>query len=261
LTGAAAAAQPVGPTLEVASVRKHVPTAPRDGVRSGVTLSGSRVTVEGLSLNLLIMEAYNLKAYQIAAGPDWMGGGSMSDVAAKAASIEEYDVSAKAEGEAALTRDQARLILQAVLADRFHLRVHRETKEIPVYALVVGKYGLKLKESAPDAKSGPTVEITPSGMRFSDSKGTITQLAGLLSRSADRPVLDNSGLMGFYSITLEWSIDDARLASALDIPRERDPAGPSLFTAVQEQLGLKLDPTKAPMDVLVIDHVEKPSEN
>jgi len=246
------------PSLEVASVRKHVSTSAQGG---GVTVSGSRVTVVDYMLSSLILEAYKVKLYQIAGAPDWMGGGSsFSDIVARSRSADSYDISAKAEGDAALTRDQARLILQAVLADRFQLKVHRETKDLPVYALVLGKNGPKLKESAPDAKPGAGYNSGPGGVRMTNWKTTTTQFAAGLSLQADRPVVDKTGLTGFYDIALEWSRDDGQ-HSALGVPRETDDAGPSLFTAVQEQLGLKLETARAPIEVLVIDHAEKPSEN
>jgi uncharacterized protein (TIGR03435 family) len=158
-----------------------------------------------------------------------------------------------------LTRDQARVILQAVLADRFRLKVHRETKDLPVYALAVGKKGPTMKESAPDVKFAAGFEMLPFA-RMTNRKTTMIQLAGFLSVYAGRPVVDRTGLTGSYDFTLEWNLDDVQQREP-GVPGGANPARPSLFTAVQEQLGLKLEPSRAPIEVLVIDHAEKPSEN
>jgi uncharacterized protein (TIGR03435 family) len=258
---AVAFAQAAGPTLEVASVREHVSTGPQEDATR--VISGNRVAWVDFTLTNLVSQAYNLKAYQmVSAVPAWMGGGStLSDIVAKSRSAEHYDVLAKAEGEATLTLDQAALILQTVLADRFHLRVHWEMRNLPVYKLVVGKNGPKLKQSAPAAKDEPNSSFGSSGGRITERKVTLSQVAGMLSMEVDRPVLDRTELKGFYGFTLEWSLDGGQMAAALGITRDDDPSRPSIFTAVQEQLGLKLEPGRAPIDVLVIDHAEKPSQN
>src|ERR1019366_5742295 len=112
--------------------------------RSRFSVSGSRVTVVYLDLYDLILEAYNLKDYQLYGAAGWMGGGAhLSDIVANEKGADFYDISAKAEGDTPLTRDQGRLILQTVLADRFHLKIQHETKELPVYALTAGKNGPK----------------------------------------------------------------------------------------------------------------------
>jgi uncharacterized protein (TIGR03435 family) len=167
------------------------------------------------------------------------------------------------QGDAALTRDQARLILQRVLADRFRLRVHHETRNLPVYTLMIGKNGPKLKESSPDAKFASGFEMGSSA-RMTHKKTPMTRFAEFLSIHANRPVVDRTGLTGFYDFTLEWSPSDDAQQSTLataGVSRNADSAGPSLFTAVQEQLGLKLETSKAPIEVLVIDNADRPSEN
>jgi len=187
------------------------------------------------------------------------GGNTLSTVAARAKDAATFDISVKAEGDAALTRDQARAILQAVLAERFKLRVHRETRDLSVYALVVGKSGPKLKEGARDEPSKASFDMGASA-RMVNRKAQISRLADFLSLQADRPVLDRTGLAGFYDFTLEWRFNPGQ-QSALGLPEDPDPAAPSLLTAVQEQLGLRLEAANAPVQVLVIDHVEPPSEN
>jgi uncharacterized protein (TIGR03435 family) len=249
------------PTLEVVSVRKHLSTGLQDSRR---VISGNRVAWVDFTLTNLVSQAYNLRVYQmVSAVPAWMGGGStLSDIVSRSGSAEHYDVLAKAEGESTLTPDQASRILQTVLADRFHLRVHWEMRNLPVYKLVVGKNGPKLKQTAQDTKDEPpNSSFGSSGGRITERKVTLSQIAGVLSTELDRPVLDRTELKGFYGFTLEWSLDGGQVASALGISRDTDPSRPSIFTAVQEQLGLKLLPGRAPVDVLVIDHAEKPTQN
>jgi uncharacterized protein (TIGR03435 family) len=233
--------QPASPlAFEVASIRPH--KGMYTVVRSSI--SGPKVTIEAYGLLGLIMDAYHLNAsYQISGGPSWMD----SD-------FDRFDIVANAPGEGTPTADDVRRMLQTLLADRFQLKLHRETRERPVYALVVAKNGTKLKESAPDKE----FSISVGGGRTSHltmTKATMEQLAVQLSTSGlDRPVLDKTGLAGHYDITLNWIPE-------YNGPPAPDSNGISVFTAVQEQLGLKLEPKKAPVEILVIDHVEKPSEN
>ncbi|HEV3201893.1 MAG TPA: TIGR03435 family protein, partial [Bryobacteraceae bacterium] len=133
------------------------------------------------------------------------------------------------------------------------LRIHRETREVPAYALVVGKNGHKLQESSADAPGKNGVRSGRTGLHMEASRGTMELLASQLSHSAGRPVVDKTGLTGYYAFTFDWMPANAT--------PESDPDTPSMFTAIQEQLGLKLEPTKAPREILVIDHAEKPSEN
>ena len=168
---------------------------------------------------------------------------------------DHYDLAAKAEGEGPITKDQLQQMLQSLLADRFQLKIHRETKEAPVYDLVVAKNGPKLKEVSSDA-DGPTGGLigNSSGMHLTQSKGTMEQLARWLTgNGAGRPVFDKTGLTGYYAYTLDWVRAD----------RLPDPDSniASIFSAVQEQLGLKLESAKALVEMLIVDHAEKPSEN
>jgi uncharacterized protein (TIGR03435 family) len=238
LRAQAQAATPLA--FEVASIRLH--KGMYTVVRSSV--SGPKVTIEAYGLTGLIMDAYHLNGrYQISGGPTWMDSDS-----------ERFDIVANAPGESTPTGDEVRLMLQTLLADRFQLKLHRETKDRPVYALIVAKNGLKLKESAPDKEFSSTF----GGNRTSQltmSKATMEQFAVQLSNSGlERPVLDKTGLAGHYDITLNWIPEFAG-------PPAPDSNGVNVFTAVQEQLGLKLEPQKAPVEILVIDHAEKPSEN
>jgi uncharacterized protein (TIGR03435 family) len=144
-------------------------------------------------------------------------------------------------------------MMQHLLAERFQLRLHREARDLPVYALVVGKNGAKLKISDPDAREGAVVRGTADGLHMETKKGSMEAPARQLSSSAGRPVIDKTGLTGTYQYTLDWFP-----ATRIPVPESNVP---SLFIAVQEQLGLRLEAATAPQEVLVIDSVQTPSEN
>jgi uncharacterized protein (TIGR03435 family) len=227
-----------GQSFEVASIRLH--TA-EPVTRIGFSNSGPRFTAEAVTLTNFITYAYDIKDYQVSGAPDW-------------AATDRYDIVAKAEGDGLLTRDQAKAMLRTLLAERFHLKLHQDMKEMPVYALVVAKTGIKLKESPPDSVSllrmggGKGIELTV-------TKGSMAQLVGQISNKngVDRPVLDKTQLTDNYDYKLTWS---ARLDAS-----GNDPDVVSIFTALQEQLGLRLEPQKAPIGIWVIDHAEKPAQN
>jgi uncharacterized protein (TIGR03435 family) len=290
-------------TFEVASVK---PAAPLDRsqilsgqMHVGMKIDAARVDIGFMSLAELIRVAYRVKPYQIS-GPDWMAS-------------ERFDVLAKLPEGA--SREQVPEMLQALLAERFKLTVHRESKEHAVYALVVGKNGPKLKESPPDADApagggapaaaddanpqvrvsgrGENTQVSISGgqigtahmsmgpggtMHLEAPKMNMAAFADTLSRFFDRPVVDLTELKGTYQVALDLSMEDLRNAArsaglmGLGMGGGRDgarppsdaasdPGGLSIFAAVQ-QLGLKLEPRKAPLDLIVIDHLEKtPTEN
>jgi uncharacterized protein (TIGR03435 family) len=234
--------------FEVASIRQ----LPKDAVisQSGGGPVGSRLKLEAMSLSDLIARAYRLEEWQIAGGPAWVG--VRRDRTRLDASTLRFDITAKAEGDAPHSKEDFAEMLKALLAERFHLSVHTEEHDAPVYALVQDKNGSKLKESAPDAKGFLRMN---SGGGVTGSGATVSQLTGWFSRSGegvDRPVIDLTGLTGHYDFTLKCSnsMSDATDASA-----------PSVFTALPEQLGLKLEPRKMPMRFLVIDRAELPTEN
>jgi uncharacterized protein (TIGR03435 family) len=150
-------------------------------------------------------------------------------------------------------------MLQTLLADRFSLQIHRETKPLPVYLLTVAKNGPKLKAAAQPGNGSVLWGLAgkPSGeasVHLTAKAASLPRLADSLSNIAGRPVLDQTGLNGSFDFTLEY-------ASEANTPGATPFAGPALFTAFQEQLGLKLEATRAPLEILVIDHVEKPSPN
>ena len=231
-TGAAAQ-----PSFEVASIRPHLGVVT---FSADPAVRGSRVTGTASTLMDMITSAYGIRYAQVSGGPSWINS-------------DRYDIDAKAPGDGPPTADQARKMMQNLLAERFQLKVHRETKEVPIYALVVGKNGPKLKESAQGAAAGGFVQATDKGLHMEAKKGTMEKLASQLSVTAGRPVMDKTGLTGTYEYTLDWSPAN-RIPSA-------DSDDPSMFTALQEQLGLRLESTKGPQETLVIDRAERPSEN
>lgn len=144
---------------------------------------------------------------------------------------------------------QNTLMLRALLADRFKVKITHSRKELPVFSLVIAKGGPKLKEASPSENSGYSVNLGSTCNLKSESIGA-SGLANALSNFAGRVIVDQTGLKRKYNVTLNWAFND-----------QFPDAGPSLFTALREQLGLKLEPAKAPVDVVVIDHLERPSEN
>jgi uncharacterized protein (TIGR03435 family) len=205
------------------------------------SIHGRRVTATASTLLDLIKTAYGVRYDQISGVPGW-------------ASSEHYDIEAKAEDrDVVLTMDECRVMLRAVLAERFQLKAHRETQEIPMYALVVGKSGPKMKPVGVDATGGGFVRSNDQGNHMKTTKGTMAQLADQLSVTAGRPVVDKTGLQGYYAYSLAWF--PANRTMPPDLP------APDMFQAVRDQLGLKLESVKGPSEKLVIDYVEKPSEN
>ena len=245
----AAPSQPAAkPAFEVASIK---PSNSADDRVSFRITPGGRVAITNGSAKMLIMMSYNLKPHQLEGGPNWLDS-------------EKYDITAKAEGPD--NPDQLKVMMQSLLADRFKLTFHRETREMPVYALVPGKNGPKLH--AAEVSDGK-------GRRFRIGRGQIellgADMAGLadaLSNVVGRTVLDRTSISGNYDFKLEWTPDESENPILKGPPNGRegaapapDAAGPSVFTAIQEQLGLKLEAQKGPVEVMVIDHIERASEN
>jgi uncharacterized protein (TIGR03435 family) len=170
-----------------------------------------------------------------------------------------------------MTFEQRRTMFQSILAERFKLVVHHETRELPLYVLSVAKGGPKLKPSAPDDSAAPTPPRR--GMMINNGKVTandaqLSMLVTALSRTLGRTIIDRTGLTGNYDFTLEYAPEEggpqepgAGAALGAALPASPSDSAPSIFTALKEQLGLKLESTKGPVDVIVIDHIEKPAEN
>jgi bla regulator protein BlaR1 len=221
--------------FEVASVKPHKPEA--GPLRVSSSVENGRLNYINVTLKNCIRQAYGLRPYQISGGPGWL-------------TDDRYDVIAKAAGPA--SKAQIMLMLQTLLADRFKLTYHFETREMPVYTLAIAKSGLKIKEAKDD---GNGMEIGGDPQHpFSARNVSMALFAGTLSRlqELDRPVVDGTGLKGIFNFTLDYAPDEAPSS---------DNAGPSIFTALTEQLGLRLDSSKGPVEILVIDHVERPTGN
>jgi uncharacterized protein (TIGR03435 family) len=260
---------PARAEFEVASVKQ---TAGSDG-RSLLQAVQGRLIMTNLALRRLILIAYDLQDYQLSALPSW-------------ADSEHYDIQAKADGNPSV-RQMEGPMLQAILEDRFKLAIHRETRQLPVYELAVGKAGAKLQptkegsctpylvDSAPPAPAPGQPQLSFCGFHAGLDDGlnrtlegqaiTMALLASTLSRSytarLGRNVIDATGLTGAYDVHLKWAIDSLAAPAGPDATPASDGAGPSIFTALQEQLGLKLESAKGPVEVLVIDHIERPSAN
>jgi uncharacterized protein (TIGR03435 family) len=274
------------PSFEVASVK---PSNPGDD-QTLCHIRYGRLRVTAGTIKFLFELAYGVKDFQVSGGPSWINS-------------EKYDVNAKVEdalvepleklpvGEQWVQYQQR---VQSLLADRFKLRVSRETKDLPVYALVIAKNGPKLRQAEPGDTypsglkdmvgrghgnqvrvvplDGGQVEIIGQGIPIN----SVTSTAGIpgslvqwLTEGLGRPVQDQTGLKGNYDFTLRWTPDesegmfrglhDEKLGA--DNQPSPESLGLSIFTAIREQLGLKLVPSKGPVEVLVIDHIERPSEN
>ncbi len=223
--------QATAPSFEVASVRMR--TEGNGGF--SVSPSGAaRFTATNVSINFLIAVAYNVDVNQLIGAP-------------KRGDEQLYSVDAKPEGDVGLTYEQLEPLLQNLLAQRFALSVHHEKKDVKGYAMVVAKGGAKLEASkAPSSSMG---YIFANGLRVPST--SIHDFTAMLAHPVGRPVVDKTGITGSYSINLKFAPEGAA-----------DSELPSIFTALEEQLGLKLQPASVPRDFLVIDHVEKvPTEN
>ena len=242
LVAISAWAQPL--TFEVASIR---PSKPGEMNWSTSTLPGGRFVSNGATLKMLMTFAYDVREFQISGGPGWINS-------------ERFDIAASAATEKTPTDEQFNEMLRSLLADRFRLKVHQETKEMPLYELVIGPKGIKLKEAA--APSGGNIR---SGRGRIDAIGIpFPAMAQVLAQILGRPVIDKTGLTSRYDFTLEWAPETGQGVGVPGVPAVTAVGtsdGPTIFTAIQEQLGLRLDSQRGPAEVIVIDQVERPSEN
>ena len=219
----------------------------------------------GVPLRAMITFAYDVRDFQISGGPGWMGT-ERFDVMARperAAADGLEDLSKMTDAQRKTVRDQMAERLRGLLADRFQLVVHKETKEQAIYALLVSKNGAKLQEVK---NPGPRQGMSMNRGRLQGMAAPMEMLGQTLSNVTGRPVIDKTGLTGKYDFVLEWTPDvgaDARAQGFGDGITQPAPApgGPTIFTALQEQLGLRLDAQKGPVPNIVIDRAEKPSEN
>jgi uncharacterized protein (TIGR03435 family) len=270
--------------FEVASIKVNVMNVPWQDTREncglngmgGVSiLPGPRVIARRALLSCIIQGAYSLRSYQVLGGPEWIN------------SI-HYDIDAKANNSSA-TPDQTRLMLQALLRDRFMLEGHPETRDLPVYILGIARGGAKLRPpkeggcikpgipheqsmpAPPPPGQAPAPMVFPcgsmggagsfGGSRMDGGEVPISEFIRLLSLQLHRPVIDKTGLKGTFDIHLTYAGTSPLSASLTPGGTTPADSGPTIFDAVQEQLGLKLESSKGPTEVLVIDSVQKPSEN
>jgi uncharacterized protein (TIGR03435 family) len=256
---------PSSPAFEVASVK---PTRSAPGAIRIETQPGGRFVATNATLRALIQNAYGLQSFQIVGGPAWLA-------------TDRFDIVAKAE-----TADgDTRMMLRTLLAERFKLTVRSETRELPLYTLVVarsdGRLGPSLHLSASDCRSQTAASAQsvvkappapgdqkPCGIQMGLGSlvvggAALSQVANTLTGLLDRSVVDRTGLRGTFDATLRWTPDESTpgMAQKAKYVPSIDPNGPSIFTAMQEQLGLKLEPAKGPVDVLVIVGAQQPTAN
>ena len=257
---------------DVASIKRFTPGGPPNlnGFHPFVETPDGLV-VRTATVKMLILRAYGVDAYQISGGPDWLNS-------------ERYDIDAKFDGTTAdklqkLSPDERILarqhMLQTILAERFNLAIHRENKELQTYSLIVGKNGpklqeVKLEDAGPSKpKVGPApgrIDMTVGGTggQVRGFASPLSNLTVMLTNYLHRPVIDKTGLTGKYDFTLRWTPDETQAqvsSSANGLPSADPTGGASLFTAIQEQFGLKLESAKGPIELIVIDHIERPSGN
>ncbi|HKO20941.1 MAG TPA: TIGR03435 family protein [Acidobacteriaceae bacterium] len=264
LMGSAASAQPVArPTFAVAAIK---PSASDTG-RSIKFLPGGRFVATGANVRLLIKVAYNLNDDQVSGGPSWIGM-KRFDIDAKpdaptGDAPTSTDAAAVSDADKTRVQDVTHLRLQALLEDRFHLKLRSEMKEMNTYALVVAKSGPKLTKAA-DPAAAPHFQGS-SGALVATS-ASMDQLAGAMSDWVGHPVLNFTGIGGRYDFRLTWSPDQpvqwAMPGGSLSAPPpSQDTGGPTIFTALQQQLGLSLQSRKAKTLFETVENVQLPSEN
>lgn len=221
------------PSFEVASIKPNN----NGGGPSYQAESPGRYTAVNITIGTLIEYAFGVKNFQISGGPGWLNG-------------DRYDIAATTGTSKDLKAEELQPYLQALLAERLQLRFHRETKEMQVYALGIAKAGPKLTAHAGPGDTSANMTNRPDKSSMKCTNRSMKSFADNLGRSLDQVVIDKTGLSGGYDFTLEWAPNPTP-----------DSPEPSLFTALQEQLGLKLESTKGPVEIIVIDNIERPSEN
>jgi uncharacterized protein (TIGR03435 family) len=246
----AQAPRPRFDAFEVATIK---PTGPEPGGRWIRMQSANRFMAHNHAVRTLIAAAYDLSPQAILGGPAWVDS-------------DRWDIVAKTPGDIRPNLDEQMSMLRQLLGERFKLAFHREPKQLSIYTLSIVKGGSKLKESttSPDATpEGPPpliFALSPTSARLAARYTTMAEFASVLQRSPlDRPVVDRTGLSGRYDFDLEFAPDDRLWGGT--VPRPDNSDKPDLFQALQEQLGLRLDATKGPVEALVIDRIERPSEN
>jgi uncharacterized protein (TIGR03435 family) len=235
------------PTFEVATIKPSKPDTPG----KAFLVRGRRFQTINTTLSEIMSFAYGVHSKQVVGAPAW-------------ADTDKFDIDAQPDGEGAPSDKQWKEMVQKLIVERFKLTFHRDKRELSVYVLSVAKTGQKMTKSEGDPNGLPGLFFRQLGA-LNVRNANMGDFAGLMQNAVlDRPVVDQTGLTGRFDFTLNWTPDDSQFGGmAAKTPPSTDTANPppALYTAIQEQIGLKLDATKAPAEVLVIDHVEKPSDN
>ncbi|HEY1744475.1 MAG TPA: TIGR03435 family protein [Granulicella sp.] len=230
-------------TFAVATIK---PSAP-DAV-AGTQIRGNRFATEGTTFVDVFKYAYNVHPDQVVSGPAWLR-------------TEKFNILADPETEKRPSSDQMKALVQQLLVERFHVVMHHEQKILSVYALVKTADTPKLTKSTADPNGIPAVGYSPGGT-LQVGNATMANFATFMQRFVlDRPAVDQTGISGHFDLVLRWTPDNIRANGRPGDPQEDASAPPNLFTAIKEQLGLKLVAEKAATDVFIIDHAERPSEN
>jgi uncharacterized protein (TIGR03435 family) len=235
------------PSFEVATVKPSKP----DQQGKAFLVQGNRFKTINVTLYELMSFAYGVHSKQVVGAPAW-------------ADTDKFDIDAKPDGEGAPNDKQWKSMMQKLIVDRFKLAFHRDKRELSVYVLSVAKGGPKMTKSDGDPNGLPGLFFSQLG-DLNVRNATIGDFTGMMQNTVlDRPIVDQTAIAGRFNFTLKWTPDDSQfggMAAHIPPPTDATKAPPALYTAIQEQIGLKLDATKAPADVLVVDHVEKPSDN
>ncbi len=227
------------PGWEVATIKPTDPAIRRDNI----AIQGRHFVIENHTVEDMVTFAYGIQQQQVQGGPAWF-------------SSDKYDVDGVPDVEGQPNRRQMQMLVQKLLADRFGLVFHREKKEMGVYVITVSKAGQKMTKSLGDPNGLPNQSGNGDANGRVDRYTNVTMgdFAFILQFFLNKPVVDQTGLAGRYDFVLKWTRDDANVSDVAT-------AYPGIFTAIEEEIGLKLEPTRAPVDVVVVDKVERPSEN
>ena len=241
--------QAAGPVFDVATIKPVEPDA--KAARYIIMQGTNRFVAKHYTLKLLIAAAYDLNPKTVSGGPAWIDS-------------DPYDIAALTPGTVRPTRDEQMAMLRGLLADRFKLTFHREPREYSIYELEVAKGGEKLKATAAAAGDPPAPLITTvyaDHLLMPARNATMAEFKSVLQRAVlDRPVVDKTGLTGHYDFDLTWAADETQFGG--EVPTaSADAQAPPFFTAIEQQLGLKLEATRGPVDALIVDGVERPSAN
>ncbi len=243
-----AASQNSAPAFEVATIK---PVSPDEKAGRYITMQGTnRFIAKYYTLKLLIAAAYNLSPKVVSGGPAWIDS-------------DHFDIVAETPGDKQPARPEQMALLRSLLADRFKLSFHREPKDFSIYALEVAKDGPKLKESTMPATDPVQLISTvyPQRIHLPAKNATMDDFASLLQRALlDRPVVDRTGLAGRYDFDLDWAPDETQFGGEVPVA-PADAQAPPFFTAIQQQLGLRLEAMRGNVQAFVIDHAEPPGAN